>query len=238
MPNMDGFEVLKILKSDSRYANLRTIILTNYDEIDNEIRGLKAGSIDYIRKPVNIESLRVRIDIHLKLKNMQNIVEHKNELLDSMVHAKSKELEEMYHKINESERSKSMLLANLPGMAYRCAYTREWTMQFVSEGCSLVTGYKAESLLNNKDLSFNSLIVPEYRERIWDEWVRVIALKTPFRYEYEILSADGHRNGYWNWRRASTKAMVQLTRLRVLSLILPNKNKKNCRFNILITTTI
>jgi len=116
MPNMDGFEVLKILKSDSRYANLRTIILTNYDEIDNEIRGLKAGSIDYIRKPVNIESLRVRIDIHLKLKNMQNIVEHKNELLDSMVHAKSKELEEMYHKINESERSKSMMngCASLP----------------------------------------------------------------------------------------------------------------------------
>ena len=39
MPVMDGFEVLRILKSEIRYAKIRTIILTNFDEIDNEIKG-------------------------------------------------------------------------------------------------------------------------------------------------------------------------------------------------------
>lgn len=67
MPNMDGFQVLETLKGDSRYKNLRTIILTNYDELDNEIRGLKLGAMDYVRKPVHMDSLRARIDTHVAL---------------------------------------------------------------------------------------------------------------------------------------------------------------------------
>ncbi len=37
MPGMDGFQVLDKLRSEVRYRRMRTIILTNYDEIDNEI---------------------------------------------------------------------------------------------------------------------------------------------------------------------------------------------------------
>ncbi len=92
MPNMDGFQVLQRLRADAKYSRLRTIILTNYDEIDNEIEGLRLGAVDYIRKPVNIDSLRVRIDIHIKLKSMQKKVEQDNELLDSMVLQKTMEL--------------------------------------------------------------------------------------------------------------------------------------------------
>jgi len=66
----------------------------------------------------------------------------------------------------DSERSKAVLLDNLPGMAYRCNYDRDWTMQFVSAGCFNLTGYHPESLLHNKELSFNELIAPEYRDII------------------------------------------------------------------------
>jgi hypothetical protein len=41
----------------------------------------------------------------------------------------------MEHALQESERSKSVLLSHLPGMAYRCLFDRDWTMQFVSAGC-------------------------------------------------------------------------------------------------------
>jgi len=93
--------------------------------------------------------------------------------------------------LRESERSKAVLLSNLPGMAYRCKYDREWTMQFVSDGCYKLTGYQPESLLYNSEISFNSLIEPEYREDIWNEWARVIAAKTVFKYEYPIKTASG-----------------------------------------------
>jgi PAS domain S-box-containing protein len=93
----------------------------------------------------------------------------------------------------ESERSKSVLISNLTGMAYRCNYDRQWTMQFVSDGCLELTGYSPESLLYNKDLSFNDMITPEYREPLWKEWERILANKLPFRYEYEITTAGGER---------------------------------------------
>ncbi len=93
----------------------------------------------------------------------------------------------------ESERSKAVLLSNLPGMAYRCNYDKDWTMQFVSEGCYELTGYKANSLINNKDLSFNDLIAPEYRDLLQNEWIKILSKKKPFKYEYEIISATGQR---------------------------------------------
>lgn len=93
----------------------------------------------------------------------------------------------------ESERSKSVLLSHLPGLAYRCLYDRQWTMLFVSDGCFSLTGYKAESLIRNRDLSYNNLIAPEYRAKIWEEWKKIIRLKTSFRYEYQIIMANGVR---------------------------------------------
>jgi PAS domain-containing protein len=53
--------------------------------------------------------------------------------------------------LNESERSKSVFLSHLPGLAYRCNYDHDWTMQYVSEGCFNLTGYPPESLLYNRD---------------------------------------------------------------------------------------
>ncbi|HZW49300.1 MAG TPA: PAS domain S-box protein, partial [Bacillota bacterium] len=93
----------------------------------------------------------------------------------------------------ESERSKSVLVANLPGMAYRSKYDRNWTMLFVSAGCFQLTGYHPESLIYNKNLSYNDLITPEYREPLWKEWERLLAQRLPFQYEYEITTANGER---------------------------------------------
>ncbi|NLV22484.1 MAG: diguanylate cyclase [Syntrophomonadaceae bacterium] len=106
-------------------------------------------------------------------------------------------IEDITEKINvikeleESERSKHMVLLNLPGMAYRCIYDREWLIQFVSEGCLEITGYKAEILQHNRDLAFYDIIVPEYREIVRKEWGRIIAEKTAFKFEYPIITASG-----------------------------------------------
>ncbi len=95
--------------------------------------------------------------------------------------------------LRESERSKAVILAHLPGMAYRCRCDREWTMLFVSEGCEKLTGYAPESLLYNEEISFNDLIVTEYREGLWREWERILALNIPFQGEYEIVTKNGVR---------------------------------------------
>ena len=94
-------------------------------------------------------------------------------------------------KLIESERSNSMLLSNLPGMAYRCNYDRDWTMHFVSEGCFELTGYRPESLLQNKELTFNDLILPDFRDVLWDKWTQVLKKRVIFKEEYSITTASG-----------------------------------------------
>ncbi len=305
MPNMDGFQVLSEMKKE-RYKNIRTIILTNYEELENEIQGLKAGAVDYIRKPLNIESLRVRIENQLMLSKIQettaqqliksnnlfqtlfeqapigiaiaytseadmkggqenvsiNPMFHKitgrtgeelsrigwiaithpedvdkdinyyKQMMDGQISSYS--LEKRYIKpdgtivwvhislapleirnnivhshicliqditerklvedaLKESERSKSVLLSNLPGMAYRCNYDRQWTIQFVSDGCYEVTGYRPESLRNNKEISFNDMIAEEYRELLWEKWKKVLKKRGTLEHEYEIITAWGKR---------------------------------------------
>ena len=93
--------------------------------------------------------------------------------------------------LKESERSKSVLLSHLPGMAYRCLYDKDWTMLFVSEGCFELTGYLPEKLLFNRYLTFNDLIDPRYRDYLCSEWDRVLGLNEPFRCEYQIITAGG-----------------------------------------------
>ena len=92
MPLMNGFEVLTKLRLSAKYRHMRVIILTNMDEIENEIRGLELGAVDYIRKPINIKSLKIRIEIHRKLLDMQRQVEMINEQLDEAVAKATNEL--------------------------------------------------------------------------------------------------------------------------------------------------
>lgn len=67
MPKMDGFGVLEYLKNSSRFERLRTIILTVADETDREIRGLRLGAVDFIRKPIHVDTLKARIEVHIAL---------------------------------------------------------------------------------------------------------------------------------------------------------------------------
>ena len=101
--------------------------------------------------------------------------------------------------LREKERFLETLISNLPGFIYRCAYDRDWTMFFISDGCKAITGYDPEDLINNKTLAFNDLIDPEYREPIWQEWIAIIKNKRHFEYEYPIITKSGEKR--WVWER-------------------------------------
>jgi len=100
-------------------------------------------------------------------------------------------------RLSESERSKSVLLSNLPGVAYRCKYDRQWTKEFVSEGFFTLTGYHTDDIINNKVLSFNDLILPEYRGFLWDVWENAVQHHQAVQLEYRILTADNQIKWVW-----------------------------------------
>lgn len=66
MPIMDGWETLKLIRSQEKYNKIPIIMLTSVDEAQKQISGLKFGADDYIVKPFVLPNLLARIEANLR----------------------------------------------------------------------------------------------------------------------------------------------------------------------------
>lgn len=85
MPRMDGFTLLQTLNEHPEYPRVAALILTNNDEVEQEIRGLDLGALDYIRKPLNLQTLRKKIELHGNLIETRKRLEYQNVSLEKIV---------------------------------------------------------------------------------------------------------------------------------------------------------
>lgn len=65
MPGIDGFETCRRLKRDAGLANVPVIFMTGLAETEHIVRGLEAGGVDYVTKPIVIQEMLARIRVHL-----------------------------------------------------------------------------------------------------------------------------------------------------------------------------
>jgi len=99
----------------------------------------------------------------------------------------------------ERERAFSSLVSNLPGFAYRCANDKDWTMLFISDGCTEITGYKPDDFINNKLLAFNDIIHADFQDEIWNKIQLAIETNNAYEFEYQIINSNGTL--LWVWER-------------------------------------
>jgi len=67
MPQMDGFEALKRLKSEDRWCNIPVMFLTGRTDADVEVHGFEMGTVDFVTKPFSAPVLLNRIKTHLDI---------------------------------------------------------------------------------------------------------------------------------------------------------------------------
>ena len=99
MPEMSGFDLCSIIKSDAAFADIPVIFLTALDSNDGELRGLEIGGVDYITKPVNLPLLRQRVHNHIALKERTDRVRAQRDLLVR----KNNELERALARVKQLE---------------------------------------------------------------------------------------------------------------------------------------
>ncbi|MBF0317333.1 MAG: response regulator [Nitrospirae bacterium] len=68
MPDMDGYELFRLLKKEPSLADVPVIFITSMDQKDDETVGLELGAVDYISKPINPAVVKLRVKNHLMLK--------------------------------------------------------------------------------------------------------------------------------------------------------------------------
>ena len=88
MPELDGYEVLRNLKSNDETKNIPVIFVTSKGSEEDETKGLEMGAVDYIPKPFNPAIVKARVKAHLELKR-------KRDFLEWMLKERTSELKKM-----------------------------------------------------------------------------------------------------------------------------------------------
>lgn len=110
MPKMDGYELCKHLKTDSRTKDIPIIFLTAKVDIDSFSKGFELGAVDYITKPFHAEELLARVNNHLELSQAKRLLQQNNLSLESEVRFVKQRL---LSELEQSQRDMIYLLTEL-----------------------------------------------------------------------------------------------------------------------------
>ncbi len=94
MPEMNGYDFIEILKSNAITKGIPVIVVSGAESSEERIKSFQAGAVDFIEKPFNLEEVRIRLNTHLSLYQMQKETEQYNQKLNQLVNQQAKRLEE------------------------------------------------------------------------------------------------------------------------------------------------
>ena len=101
------------------------------------------------------------------------------------------ELESTTRALQESENRFRGLVANLPGVVYRCENDANWTMRYMSDEVSSLTGFPASDFIDNRVRSFSSVVHPDDLHITYQS-VAAIERHEKFELTYRLKHVDGH----------------------------------------------
>jgi putative two-component system response regulator len=94
MPEMNGFEVCRRLKEDSRLRDVPVIFISALAEAEEKVKAFHRGGVDYVTKPFQIEEVEARVDTHLRLRSALADLARYNSYLERLVEEKAKQVSE------------------------------------------------------------------------------------------------------------------------------------------------
>lgn len=122
MPQMDGFEVCRLMKADEKMRTIPIIFISALDDVQDKVKALSAGGVDYITKPFHIEEVLARVATHIALRKLQKELLLTNQALEYHIHELSlsqqklqeakQELECWNHALEERVQERTQELAN------------------------------------------------------------------------------------------------------------------------------
>jgi len=118
MPDTDGYETIKALKSNFKTADIPVIFLTAHSNSDSELRGITLGAVDYIIKPFSAPLLLKRIEMHLTVESQKHLLESQNHELKAQHHELERQKSELINfnsKLQEMVDAKVKTILELQG---------------------------------------------------------------------------------------------------------------------------
>ncbi|UBF24507.1 EAL domain-containing protein [Kovacikia minuta CCNUW1] len=98
----------------------------------------------------------------------------------------------------QRQRQLETLIDSLPGIIFACANDAEWSMQYLSQGCLELTGYRSQELVGeDRVASYNEITHPEDLPLVLEAIAQAIANREPYVVEYRIRTKSGQERWFW-----------------------------------------
>jgi diguanylate cyclase (GGDEF)-like protein/PAS domain S-box-containing protein len=213
MPEMDGYEVCRHLKSNEKSCSIPVIFISGIDEAASKVEGFNAGGIDYITKPFRSAEVLARVEKHLAVRLLQKQLEGQNlQLQQEITERRQAEEELRKHKahleeiiaertkdirnINEElrceiteRRQAEELYRTLANNSHTGVYiVQNGKLRFVNPHIPEYSGYLKEELLDMDILDF---VYPDDRKIVRKNAVDMLEGKRSTPYEFRIVDREG-----------------------------------------------
>ena len=109
MPDMDGFEVCRRLKTDDGLTGIPVLFISALSNTSDKVTAFQCGGVDYITKPFWVDEVLARITTHLRLRQLQIEVESHNADLEETVRIRTREITEARDQLAEANERLAIL---------------------------------------------------------------------------------------------------------------------------------
>jgi two-component system sensor histidine kinase/response regulator len=110
MPEMNGYEVCERLKADESLKEVPVIFLSALGETSDKLKAFQSGAVDYITKPFQFDEVRARVETHSQLHHLQQSLRQRNESLEELVRARTRDLAEAHSRLQILDQAKTDFL--------------------------------------------------------------------------------------------------------------------------------
>lgn len=127
----------------------------------------------------------------LPIRTALGIIREKNHTIFVVILSDMSAEHRMEQALAEKAQQFQSLIRNIPGVSFRCRMNEEWTMPFVSNAVTALTGWAPEDFMEGR-LGWKALLHPDDVERVSDEVARSIAERRNYEISYRLITRDSH----------------------------------------------
>ena len=174
MPQMDGYEVCKILKHDDKTKDIPVIFITGNTSKEDEERGFELGAVDYITKPSTPSTVKARVNTHINLRLRQL------------------ELEKLSQAMQEQNEILTRYTKVIDQNVITSSTDLEGDITYVSDDFCKISGYSKEELIGQNHRIIRHPSMPDSLYK--NLWETITQGKT---WEGEIQNLKKNGDFYW-----------------------------------------
>lgn len=106
-------------------------------------------------------------------------------------------VDRLHEDLVEERRRFATLMTSLPGMAFRIRNAPDWPVEFISEGCLDLIGWRPDEIIGNRVVSHADCIHPEDKQKVWECMQAALGERRPYQIEYRIIDKSGTAKWVW-----------------------------------------